>query len=74
MMDDTLIDMLIAVFVLNTLFAIWVVFRGGAEWLWRALAGSRRQQAWTPGRLRAMIASLWGVNAWALWVVLDVVV
>ena len=66
-----MIDALILVFVLNTLFALWVVFRDGAEWLWRALAGGARGRPWTPGRLRAFVASLWGVNAWALWVLLD---
>jgi hypothetical protein len=66
-----MIDVLIGVFVVNTLFALWVVFRDGAEWLWRALTDGGRRRSWTPAKVRAMIASLWGVNAWALWVVLD---
>jgi hypothetical protein len=64
-------DLLILIFVFNTLFAAWVVFRGGAEWLWRELDGGSGRQSWTPRKLRTIIASLWGVNAWALWVVLD---
>jgi hypothetical protein len=63
-------DALVVVFVMNTLFAGWVVFRGGADWLWRSLTDEGRGLQWTPRKLRTMIAGLWGVNAWALWVVL----
>jgi hypothetical protein len=66
-----MVDVLIAVFVLNTLFAGWVVFRGGAEWLWRAMAGDPRARSWTPRGLRTAVATLWGVNAFALWTILD---
>jgi hypothetical protein len=70
-MTDLLIHLLILVFVTNTLFAGWVVFSGGADWLWRALVDGARRRAWTPRKLRTVVASLWGVNAWALWVILE---
>jgi hypothetical protein len=68
--SDGILDSLIAVFVVNTLFAVWVVFRGGAEWLWRSLQDGSLGN-WSPRTLRTLTASLWGVNAWALFVVLD---
>jgi hypothetical protein len=66
-----MVDVLVMVFLLNTLFAGWVVFRGGAEWLWRALADTAQARSWTPRKLRTIIGTLWGVNAFALWTILD---
>jgi hypothetical protein len=66
-----MVDVLVVVFGLNTLFAIWVLFRGGADWLLRALAEGGRDRSLTPTKLRTLVASLWGVNAFALWTILD---
>jgi len=68
-------ELLIAVFVLNSAFAAWVVFRGGAEWLRsslpRELLTDRRGVPWSTAKLRAFVGGMWGVNAWALWVVFE---
>ena len=62
------------VFWCNTLFAAWVVFRSGAQWLHAVLPPSllvgRHRAPRTVDRLRAFVGALWGVHAWSLWVVL----
>ncbi|HVE48173.1 MAG TPA: hypothetical protein VNG69_00990 [Casimicrobiaceae bacterium] len=64
-------ELLIFVFVLNTLFALWVVFRNGAEWLARELADDARFQSLSPTSMRALVGGVWCLNAWALWALLD---
>ena len=68
-------DVLLVVFVVNTAFAAWVVFRGGAEWLRSSLPSGmfadRRGVPWSTGKLRAFVGGLWGANAWALWVLFE---
>ncbi len=64
-------DALMLVFLLNTAFAAWVVFRNGAEWLRASLPPGvftdRRGVPWSVKKLRAFVGAVWGINAWALW-------
>jgi hypothetical protein len=68
-------DLLLVLFVLNSAFAAWVVFRDGAAWLRESLPAAlltdRRGTRWSVKKLRAFVAGLWGVNAWSVWVLID---